>query len=272
MTTQGDIQATLWQVEPLPGVEFLTAAYTRYEFPKHAHDAYVIQVVERGLNRFFCENKILTAPPGCIAVIHPGEVHTGCSMDGQELRYRSFYVQPHFFERFTETANGQPVFNGNLLPSTDLAQRILRAHQAAQATLSPFETQALFYQVMSELLTTHTGKSEPFGRLSRRETDRVANAKHYLREHAAAKVSLEHVAAEVGLSPFHFLRVFQKQTGLSPHEYLLSFRIERARRLLKQKLPIAQVALETGFSDQSHLTRCFKKIVGVTPGRYAGLA
>ena len=81
-------------------------------------------------------------------------------------------------------------------------------------------------------------------------------------------ITLNQLAKISALSAFHFLRTFQKTYGLSPHEFLKNVRIERARKLLKKGLPITEVAGQTGFYDQSHLNRNFKKILGLTPGQY----
>jgi AraC-like DNA-binding protein len=80
--------------------------------------------------------------------------------------------------------------------------------------------------------------------------------------------SLEDLAHIAGLSPFHLTRVFHEATGLPPHTYLTQLRVSRAKQRLQAGDPIADVAAATGFSDQSHLTRRFKRIVGVTPGQF----
>lgn len=69
--------------------------------------------------------------------------------------------------------------------------------------------------------------------------------------------------------PAHLVRAFSGAYGIAPHQYLMSRRVDRARRLLLEGRPPGEVASATGFYDQSHLTRHFKKLVGVTPGRYA---
>ncbi|UQZ88641.1 XRE family transcriptional regulator [Deltaproteobacteria bacterium Smac51] len=69
-------------------------------------------------------------------------------------------------------------------------------------------------------------------------------------------------------SRFHFIRLFRRDTGLTPHQYLLRRRVKLARALLSDRLSIADVALETGFYDQSHLDRYFKKVVGLSPRDY----
>ena len=72
----------------------------------------------------------------------------------------------------------------------------------------------------------------------------------------------------LGLSPFYFQRLFLKETGLSPHEYLVHFRLKKARELLIRGSSIAGAVYDTGFVDQSHFSRAFKRFVGVTPGEY----
>jgi len=86
-------------------------------------------------------------------------------------------------------------------------------------------------------------------------------------EHLDADLSVELLAREVGLSPAHFSRAFKESTGRAPHRYLLTLRLEKARRLLEGAAPVlADIAQRSGFSDQAHLTRLFKREYGVTPG------
>lgn len=91
----------------------------------------------------------------------------------------------------------------------------------------------------------------------------------FMREHLAEDISLKTLAGVAGLSPFHFVRVFKQATGLTPHRYLLERRLERARELLLcRSRALAEVAIEAGFCDQSHLTLQFKRAYGVTPGEF----
>lgn len=80
-------------------------------------------------------------------------------------------------------------------------------------------------------------------------------------------VLLSQLALVAGLTPYHFVRVFHGTMGLPPHAYLNQIRLVRAKRLLLAGLPIADVAYETGFADQSHLTKRFERVYGVTPGQ-----
>lgn len=106
----------------------------------------------------------------------------------------------------------------------------------------------------------------------------VEEASHLLSQHQVKRVtdfiladlrqdlSLEALAEQVGFSPYHFARLFRQTTGESPHQFVLRQRIEKARHLLKDtNVPLAFVAIESGFANQSHLTRQFKRRLGITP-------
>jgi AraC family transcriptional regulator len=85
--------------------------------------------------------------------------------------------------------------------------------------------------------------------------------------HLSANLSVDLLAREVGLSPAHFARAFRESTGRAPHRYLLTLRLEQARRLLDTPdAMLSDVAQRTGFADQAHLTRLFKREFGMTPG------
>jgi AraC family transcriptional regulator len=92
----------------------------------------------------------------------------------------------------------------------------------------------------------------------------------YIHEHLDGALSLDHLAAVARVSPYHFARLFKNSTGLPPHQFVIAQRVERAKELLRERdpLPLAEVATEVGFSDQSHFTRHFKRLVGVTPRRF----
>lgn len=105
------------------------------------------------------------------------------------------------------------------------------------------------------------------GRLSRHALREV---EEYIHVHLDQNIALADLAEVSHLSEFHFARLFKQTTGLSPHQYVIHQRIERAKRHIAEgRLSLAQIAIDVGFSDQSQLTRHFKRLVGVTPKRFA---
>lgn len=105
-------------------------------------------------------------------------------------------------------------------------------------------------------------------KLAGKERTAVRRARDYLTDNYAENVSLERLSSVARLSPFYLSRVFCAELGLPPHAFQTQVRVNQAKRLLCQGLSAATVASETGFADQSHLTRHFKRLVGVPPGEY----
>jgi transcriptional regulator GlxA family with amidase domain len=99
----------------------------------------------------------------------------------------------------------------------------------------------------------------------------VELTRQLLHRHFGQPLALDDMAHHSGLSRFHLLRLFRQGLGITPHAYLLHLRIGNARALLDGGSPVADVALRCGFADQSHFSRCFKEIVGISPGAFARL-
>jgi AraC family transcriptional regulator len=98
---------------------------------------------------------------------------------------------------------------------------------------------------------------------------KLRNIQDLIESRLAADLTLQELAAEIGYSRAHFLRMFRATTGMTPHRYVLKRRVERARQLLEQvELSIAEVAFRCGFSSQAHLTVAFRNEFGVTPAEY----
>ncbi len=96
----------------------------------------------------------------------------------------------------------------------------------------------------------------------------IRRALGHIERHFTDAIYLEDLAALAGLSVCRFVTVFRRQVGLTPHRYICHRRIGYAKRLLRDGVPMAQAASEAGFFDQSHFSRHFKNICGLTPGRY----
>lgn len=96
----------------------------------------------------------------------------------------------------------------------------------------------------------------------------IGRAQELLAEHLHQALPLDRLGDELGLSKFHLLRTFQKETGLSPRQWAMQLRTRRAKGLLRKGVAASEVAHDLGFADQSHLNRHFRAAYGMTPGRY----
>jgi AraC family transcriptional regulator len=139
----------------------------------------------------------------------------------------------------------------------------------------PTATGKLYAQTAAQMLAVHLLRyytdapleiKEPAQGLTQRQLRRVTD---FILAHLDQELSLPVLAQQVGFSPYHFARLFRRTTGESPHQFVLRQRIERAKQLLKEAdLPLAHIALESGFANQGHLTRVFKSHLGLTPAAY----
>jgi AraC-like DNA-binding protein len=96
----------------------------------------------------------------------------------------------------------------------------------------------------------------------------IERVRRHIEEHFGQPLTLAELAELAGLSVWRFATVFRQQVGVSPHRYICRLRVERAQSLIRSGVPAATAASEAGFYDQSHLSRHFKSVCGMTPGQY----
>lgn len=252
-------------------VNLLQARFQRYAFTRHTHDYYVVAVVERGLQSFrHAGQKHLTPPDGLI-LINPGEMHTGEPADEAGFRYLAVYpTLAHMEAAAAELGDGLPIAPQFTQPRGDhpmLARQVRRLHAALRRNQPGLEIESLYLDTLTNLVAAFSdrGPLPPAGDGSRA----VRTARDYIKAHFKETISLDTLAAEVGLSPYYLLRVFRRAVGLPPHSYQDSLRIQQAQHWLTHGRPLAAVAQALGYSSQSHFTQRFKQHIGVTPGRYA---
>ena len=126
--------------------------------------------------------------------------------------------------------------------------------------------QMLAIHLLRHYTTKNVSIEEPKGQLTSQQMRQVVD---FVQAHLDQHLSLEELARQTGFSPYYFARLFRLTTGVSPHEFVLRQRVERAQLLLKEReVSLAQVATACGFADQSHLTQIFKRHVGLTPRAY----
>jgi AraC family transcriptional regulator len=216
------------------------------------------------------------APAGSISVIPAGSpVHWRWSGSKDSLHV---FLEPRLVEQVAaESFELDPA--RVVVPPLDRLDllQLRAAMQAVDAELTADDAGGkLAAESLASVLAVHLiryisaprrSAGDPDGMLARRRLRAVVG---YIDDHLDANLALEDLAAVAHLSPYHFARQFRAATGLPPHQFVIARRVERARRLLQgdDNLPLAQVALRAGFSDQSQFARHFKRLVGVTPGRF----
>jgi AraC-like DNA-binding protein len=262
----------LWRLPKMVGVELLRAKYVTQTFSRHAHEGFAVGVIESGALGFHYRGENVVAPAGAINLAIPDQPHTGHAAVETGWSYRMFYLDAQLLEQAAEEIAGKlcgrPFFRTGVLHDPLLAAAIRDTHIAMERSEAPLlESQSRLLDVLVQLIQRHAHPAPELYHLSR-ERDSVMRVRDYLEAHYADNPSIQDLAGAAHLSPYHLIRVFQQATGLPPHAYLNQVRVRHACRLLGQGRSIAEVAYATGFSDQSHLTRRFKHIFGLTPGQY----
>jgi AraC-like DNA-binding protein len=263
--------ARYWQHSAVAGVDLLRARYVTHRYGRHAHQTYTLGVIETGVEEFEYRGSLLRAGPGTVALLNPEVVHTGQAGVPDGWSYRVFYPEVEVVASIAAELGwplGTPSFPETVITDTRGAQLIRAAHLAAEHG-DRLASSSLLRTAVGSLLAAH-GAAAPGGRTGRpsRSPAAVAQTRELLSERMADPPSLDELSAATGLGPFALLRAFRAETGLPPHAYLNQLRVRQARSLLDGGLAPAQVAACTGFADQAHLTRHFKRVVGVPPGAY----
>jgi AraC-like DNA-binding protein len=261
----------LWY-DPQLGLESYQAVCIKHGFPSHMHDYYVFCYIEKGLQSFLYRKAKYLTPPGGLILLNPGDAHTGEPADVRGFEYRAVYPTVRHLQEAVYELSGKwrdaPFFPEVRVDDPGLAGAMRALHQSLAAETPPLQRESLFLMVLTRVIRQYAASNHALPTPGR-EPNAVKRACQYIHDHAAEGITLTEVAESVHLSRYYFLRVFHEAVGMPPHAYLESVRIGKARRLLEKGLPLNQVAHESGFSDQSHFTNRFKRLIGVTPGQYA---
>ena len=266
----------MWRTADLGGLELLRATLSEFAFRPHAHEEFFIALTEEGLATPTYRSTTHVIGPGDLIVLNPEEAHAGGPLAEGSWTYRALYPDPDLMRQIMAEFPGHrptmPSFGGEVVRDREVTARLRRFHGLSeQPGSSMLEREAQLSQALVLLVGRHAAPPQA-PRSPGREPRAVRRSREYLEEHAAENVTLAALARFAGLSAFHLCRVFGETVGMTPHAYQTQVRVRHAKSLLRAGLPIALVAAEAGFYDQAHLTRHFKRIVGLTPGRYAAEA
>lgn len=254
----------------LAGIERIEARFRGKGFEPHRHDTYALGVTMAGVQTFRYRGAARFSSPGNVIVLYPDEEHDGGAGTDDGLTYRMIYIPPERFLPAT-VARGRtlPFVATPVVDDPRLAALLLEAIGGMDETIEPLKLDELVEEIAAALLD-HAGAPEArVGRLARPE---VLRACDFLRENLFRPVGSVELEAVTGLDRFALSRQFRQLLGTSPHRYLVMRRLERAKALITAGESIAEAAFASGFSDQAHLNRHFKKALGMTPGRFAALA
>ena len=248
------------------------------ELPRHRHREHVILLsLTDG-----CRGELITGSgvgisgtqtKGNICIVPAGLDHQAVLEGNSE--HLALYLDQSFITKAASEAQ--------LAGSFEIAERYTRRdtviNSVGMALLGELETEGLsgrlYAESLGNVLAVHllryysVPSTRPVTFTGGLSAAKLRQVTEFIADNYGRDIKLAELAQVAGMSSFHFAREFKRTTGTTPHQYLIKFRIERAKALLaKRDLPLIEVSLRSGFSHQSHFTRLFRRVTGTTPNSY----
>lgn len=275
MTCQNPVkrldQPVFWRDAQLPFIEARSIDDGRKVcYSRHSHEVFSIGAITAGQSTYLHEKTTQTIATGTVVVMNPGEVHACNPIDDQPWSYLMLYVNAQWlgalqrdcgvnnggmFRGYPATQSRDPLLFKGLL---DLHRRLV---DSQLDTLAKQEAAVGFFSLVEQRLGGST-------LTPRQPNPKVERAARYIDAHYLQPIRLEDLCAVANLSEAYLIRAFEQHYHMTPHAWLVNRRIQHGQAQLRIGEPIADIAQQSGFADQAHFQRAFKKHLAVTPGQY----
>ncbi|WP_127533931.1 AraC family transcriptional regulator [Paenibacillus kobensis] len=256
--------------EALPFLEAKRCRKSDLAYQKHFHEEHSIGLIDEGETQAWCDGMLWRVESGRMINFPPHMLHACQPAENANWKYKMLFIKPEWLEQIE-----LPPINRLQIPflledgkNKACSKLFNRAMEALVRNESSLEIETALIELVHMLIIKHESdlEHESYGTLEQKYVKRV---KEYIHAHYKDRITLEKLEQETGASRYHLIRLFKKSTHLPPHAYQNLLRINHAKIELKKRRPIAEIAVDTGFYDQSHFTKAFAKIVGATPQTYS---
>ncbi|WP_421145578.1 helix-turn-helix domain-containing protein [Aeromonas dhakensis] len=258
---------SFWHDPALPFIEARAVQDGRRVcYDKHSHPHFSIGAITGGHSHYLNQRSRQKVGRGHLVLMNPEEVHACNPIADEPWSYLMFYLDTGWLQRQQEEAGLGDAFRPfDMTASRDplLYQGLCRLHRQLWQESEPLAREVACHQFSRQLLARLTPAS-----WDDRPPQHLQRAAELMQDDCSRPLTLAQLSAVAGLTPSHFVRSFSRHYGMTPHAYLLDQRIRHARTLLRRGEPLAEVALASGFADQAHFQRQFKRRVAATPGHY----
>lgn len=253
------------------GIEAVIGVNISNRFKRHIHKAYIIGKVtdgERVVAHSEGTTQILKEE---IFLINPGQVHSCSSAQENGHSYQILSVADDKMQsvakQISEKHENRPYFRKIRYTAKELSEIFKNLFKLFEDSSSQLEAESKIVLLLSTLILKFSEFPPVICAIAEQDVS-IKRVCGYIANNYSENLTLNQLSKIACLSPFHFQRVFTKIMGISAHDYLTHYRISESKRMLLKSKDIADIAIETGFVDQSHFSRIFKKTVGIPPGKY----
>jgi AraC-like DNA-binding protein len=260
----------MWRAADHERILLMAGRTTRYAIEPRAE--YVFGVVAGRAMRSRRGREQRLVQPGSLVAWDPSAAHSGTALDGDPWSSRLMVVEVADLARLARDEDddelGDVAFPEPVVDDPALVGAFVHLHRALEAPSSRLERDELLAGWLRALIDRSAAARPAKPGLVRRDRRAFQLACDYLAGRPDRNVGLDELAAAAGIGKFRLIRLFRERTGLPPHALHLAHRVRAARRLLEAGEPIGATAYATGFADQSHLHRHFRRSLGLTPREY----
>ncbi len=240
-------------------------------FPNHFHEYYVIGFIESGRRFLTCKNKEYIVGENGLIIFNPYDNHACHQISEETLDWRSLNIDQDIMKDIVKQITRKeflPEFRESVIIDSDMILLLKELHDLISNQDTTFRKEEILYLLIDQLIKEYA-QAETTNNLV--ISDEIQKACDYMDENYAWTISLYDLSNLTNLNKYTLIRNFTKQKGVTPYQYLETIRISKAKRLLEQGYDLSDIAIQTGFVDQSHFSKFFKKLIGLTPKQYADI-
>lgn len=255
------------------GLSAFSAQMKEFSYDKHAHEECSIGVTRKGRQDFFSAGSFHKSNAGNVIFFNPEQVHDGCAGTQSALEYEMLYIPEtvlmNMMRSLGQISKDPARLTSSLFHDEILRNQVLYLNQLMRnhSTVSELEEEAALISIAQSVIRLGGG-SLNVSQYHRRKDALLLRAKEYILSNLHKKLSVDEICQAANMSKYHFIRLFNEQFGLTPHQFVLNCRINRAKQAIEAGGRGSDVAANFGFADASHLNRKFKKVFGITPHEY----
>lgn len=243
------------------GITALSASITDFTYKKHAHQEYAIGVTLRGVQEYNLEGSLQLSYQNGVMLFNPEQAHDGMAHDKTGLDYVMLYMEPQLLLEIIEKKDTVR-FSTPIVYDDRLEQRILNLAHAILSEKDEALCSELLLSLTDSLIQTKLSTDD------KKDNVLIRKAKDMLHANLEKVLKLDEISNELQLSKFQFIRLFKSHTGISPYQYFLNCKIERAKQVIEKSRDIYSAVAACGFVDLTHLNKHFKSVYGTTAFEY----
>jgi AraC-like DNA-binding protein len=239
----------------LDGVELKSATFINKNFPSHFHQCWSLAYIESGSQNVVYNNSEFMVSKNAIQLIPPYSIHKNWGNQNNPWTYKALYISDDVIKSVSKKINSDYYYLASFPYFLSYYTSELEINEAS------------IFKIVENIFLDALNYVEQSGSQKNKD-DSFDDILNYLSLNYNQSITLEALQKKFKVNKFKLQKSFKKSIGLTPLEYLTTIRIENSKKLFYGNVPLVEIALESGFYDQSHFTNSFKKYVGVTPGDY----